>query len=95
MGSSLTFAPDGTVTRRDFADVEEQKRLVRLLRDLNNDRRRRDGNDPFNAALSFTPDMWELLKRTNPELHDPDPRRRYLAWRAFAASEVGKAFRVR
>lgn len=86
---------DGTAIRRDFADVDQQAAHVRRLRDLNNDRRRTDGNSPWNEAFSFTADFWELSKKLHPELHDPDPRRRFRAWQKFATTRVGQAFRVR
>ncbi|WP_425044059.1 hypothetical protein [Primorskyibacter sp. S87] len=94
MAHKLHISGD-TVTRRDFADVDQQKALTRAFRDLNNGRTRRDNNDPFNEAFSITPDMWGLLQKTNPELFDSDPRRRHKAWKAFANTSEGRALRVK
>jgi hypothetical protein len=57
----------------------------------------RDGNDPFNAAFSFTPEQHALMQRLHPELFDPNshPRDRAKEWKRFADTSVGKAFRWR
>ena len=56
-----------------------------------------DKNSPWNEAFTFTPDEWELLKRVRPDLSpaNRDAVARAKAWRLFAQSSVGRAFRVR
>ncbi len=84
----------GLLIRRDFADhaVGDAARAHdRFLADG----ARRDMDSPFNEAFTFSADEWELMKKTHPQLHDPDPQRQVKAWRAFAQSSEGRAFRVR
>ena len=95
MAHELVIGRDGLVIRRDFADHA----LGDAQREANRARvaagKARDGNDPLNEAFTFSMDEWELMKKTHPQLHDRDQRRQARAWRAFAQSSEGRAFRVR
>lgn len=50
---------------------------------------------PFNEAWSFTIEEYGILQATRPELFDRDPVAKTKAWRAFALTSEGRAFRVR
>lgn len=95
MPHALKFEADGTIVRRDFADHAPGNIQRVRLRELNNDQRRKDGNDPFNEGFNFTADEWELLKKIRPALFDPDPVARHKAWKAFAETSEGKMFRIK
>lgn len=56
-----------------------------------------DGNSPWNEAFAFSPSELVLMKRLHPELWDQSTptRERVKAWRRFAQTSAGKAFRWR
>ncbi|WP_164658257.1 hypothetical protein [Tropicibacter sp. Alg240-R139] len=84
-----------TITRRDYADHaagQQQRDHIRAMIDNGGTP---DGNSPWNEAFNFTQDEYDLVMKLHPELNDPDPQRRAIAWRAFAQSSEGQFFRVR
>lgn len=86
---------NGTITRHDRIDHAIGDRERALIRDAAT--AKRDGNSPWNEAVTLTYDEYELLKRIKPQLFDKtiDPLTRKQHWLTFLNSSEGKHFRTR
>lgn len=82
---------NGVITSHLEVDHSPGDRDRTILRD----HAKKDLSSPWNEGFSFTEDEWELLRRTRPALFDEDPVRRFKAWRAWATTAEGRAFRVK
>ncbi len=94
MGTHIDIR-NGLITRRDRVDHDPANAMRSQLRQTT--RRRKDGNDPFNEAVSLTMEEYEILKRIKPHLfdHSLDPLTRKKHWITFLNSTEGAMFRVR
>lgn len=86
---------NGEIHSHFRVDHAEGDKARRFNRDLVSQGKKKDGNNPFNEAFSFTMEEFHLLKKLNPGLADSDPIARAKAWRDFANSGIGRHFRVR
>lgn len=95
MSFTLKQEADGRVVRRDYADHAPGELERARLRAMAEGERRKDGNEPWNEGFHFTADEFELLRKLRPQLFEGDGETRLRAWKRWARSSEGRAFRVR